>query len=199
MSIHASSGVQRPSDGHLPAPSLSGRVSPVAATDTPALPDPAAVARSRIVRMKARTHQGHMTEQNIDQLGEFIKALAPEPGAKWRDPGIVLSCLFGPVSDPGGSVHGSKLELLENPALIAESLLTGEYRTAGGELDQCGYSQYRRRGEQRERSGNHDVFGPLHKSLPPESAEGRWRAATGRWQVQSSRLQAVRRRRRGPG
>ena len=107
--------------------------------------------------LRSRTHQGHVTLEDIQELGKLIKPELPEPSSNPRDTIAVVLEPEGCI--PVMRVHGSKLDHFEALTGHAHTILDAEYRTTRIELD--------RQSNQSEQGGKADHTDHRHQEADP--------------------------------
>ena len=107
--------------------------------------------------LRSRTHQGHVTLEDIQELGKLIKPELPEPSSNPRD--MIMVVLEPESCIPVVRVHGSKLDQFEALTGHAHTILDAEYRTTRIELD--------RQSNQSEQGGKADHTDHRHQEADP--------------------------------
>src|ERR1700687_1987763 len=90
---------------------------------------------SRVSRhLRTGADEAHVSQQNVDELGEFVDLCFAQPFPEWRDPRVSLRCQEW-AGAGWALVHGSKLEDLERPTKLTDSHLPKERRPGARELN----------------------------------------------------------------
>ena len=93
--------------------------------------------------MRPRTHEVHVTTDDIDQLRQLIESKSPQPASY---PGDAFEIVLTPFRRRAIDVtHGSKLDQLEGSHPLSETSLPEQHATSGIELDGQGDDSQNRR------------------------------------------------------
>ena len=143
-----------------------------------AVPD--AVAFHFVGERRARADERHVTEQDVEELGQLVEAGFAEKAADGGDAGV--GCDFvsggggvgvrGAVGDEAADViavdggiavhaHGTELEELETAAVLTEAVLAVENGSSGGELHGEGDGGEQRQAADEGEQASGDVHGSL--------------------------------------
>lgn len=109
----------------------------------------------------ARSDDGHVAPEDVEELGEFVDAEFAEPAAEGGDAGVVAGGPDGAGSGFGVHVHGAELEDFEDFAVVADAFLAVEGGAGTGEADEGGDDEHGEAGEEKAEEGEKEGVAAL--------------------------------------
>lgn len=124
-------------------------------------------------------HQAHLTDEYIEQLGQFVQAGLPQHPSYSCDPGILFQLEFSFPLFPGFRIvfqvffqplvcihtHGPELQAGEQFPILADPLVSENDRARGIQLDQEGQQQEDRNQKDTADNGEYQIKDPFDEPV----------------------------------